>query len=91
MTCDRQVKDATTVNPTGEVNQPVSQVVCNGTTLLQSILQQSTREVSTFTWTNNNISIGLGASGIGDIPSFVALNPGNAPVVCYDHRYPSFY
>jgi hypothetical protein len=29
---------------------------------------------STFTWTNNNTSIGLGASGNGNIPSFAILN-----------------
>ena len=32
-----------------------------------------------FSWTNDNTSIGLGASGTGDIPEFTAINPG--PVI----------
>lgn len=31
-------------------------------------------------WTNSTTSIGLGASGTGNIPSFTAVNNGNAPV-----------
>ena len=34
---------------------------------------------TTFTWANNNTSIGLGASGSGNIPSFTAANPGTTP------------
>ena len=36
---------------------------------------------ATFGWSNNNTSIGLGANGLGDIPSFTALNTTNAPVI----------
>lgn len=32
-----------------------------------------------FTWTNDNPTIGLPAGGDGDIPSFTAVNTGNAP------------
>jgi len=31
-------------------------------------------------WTNNNASIGLPANGTGDIPAFIAINNGPAPV-----------
>jgi len=34
----------------------------------------------TYTWTNNNTSIGLAASGTGNIPSFKAVNTGSSPV-----------
>ncbi|WP_316843180.1 gliding motility-associated C-terminal domain-containing protein [Pedobacter psychrodurus] len=34
-----------------------------------------------FNWTNNNPSIGLAVSGTGNIPSFTAVNNGNAPVI----------
>ena len=34
----------------------------------------------TFTWTNDNSSIGLAASGTGNIASFKAINKGNTPV-----------
>ena len=34
----------------------------------------------TYSWTNSNTSIGLAASGTGNIPSFVATNSSNLPV-----------
>ena len=34
-----------------------------------------------YNWTNDQTSIGLAASGTGNIASFVATNPGTAPVV----------
>ncbi len=39
-----------------------------------------TGTANTYTWTNDNPSIGLAASGIGDIPSFTAVNTGVPPV-----------
>ncbi|RAJ05398.1 gliding motility-associated-like protein [Chitinophaga skermanii] len=37
---------------------------------------------TTFSWTNNNTSIGLPGSGSGaTVPGFVAINNGNAPVI----------
>jgi len=35
---------------------------------------------NTYTWANDTPSIGLGASGINDIPSFTTVNTGVAPV-----------
>jgi len=66
------------VNPP-TVDQPANQAVTAG---------QSTAPVNftgapagtIFKWTNNNTSIGLGASGTGNIPSFVTANGTNAPV-----------
>ena len=43
-----------------------------------------------FTWTNNNTSIGLAASGTGNIASFTALNATNAPVVATIVVTPSY-
>jgi gliding motility-associated-like protein len=68
-----------TVNPTTTVNQPVNQTLCNGA---------STNEVkftgnitgTLFKWSNNNPSIGLPATGQGDIASFVAKNNTLNPV-----------
>ncbi len=37
--------------------------------------------LQTYTWTNNDITIGLAATGTGNIPSFTAINNGTAPVV----------
>lgn len=35
---------------------------------------------NTYTWANDKPSIGIAASGVGDIPSFTAINTGAAPV-----------
>ncbi|MFN8244573.1 MAG: PKD-like domain-containing protein, partial [Ferruginibacter sp.] len=69
-----------TVNPTGQVDQPASQVVCNnaGTAPVNFT---TTVPGSVFDWVNNTPSIGLAASGTGNIASFTATNAGNAPVV----------
>ena len=62
------------------VNQPSNQVLCNLT---------STEEVgfsggvagTTYNWTNNTPSIGLAASGTGDIASFIGINNGTSPTI----------
>ena len=71
-----------TVNPAGQVNQPASQVVCNNTaTAAVTFSTSNLVGTTTYSWTNNATSIGLDASGTGDIGSFTALNSGTAPVV----------
>ncbi len=67
-----------TVNPVPVVDQPASQVVCNNTSTTAVAFTGTTNTV--FNWTNSNATIGLGASGTGNIPSFTATNTGNAPV-----------
>ena len=69
-----------TVNPIPDVDQPANQVVCNNTTTAPVNFTGSVAG-TVFNWTNNNTSIGLAASGTGDIPSFTAINTTNAPVV----------
>src|SRR5205823_4618245 len=34
-----------------------------------------------YTWLNDNTAIGLGASGVGNIPSFTAKNKGASPII----------
>ena len=41
----------------------------------------NTGGTTTYTWTNDDTSIGLGASGSGNIPFFTAINAGTAPVM----------
>jgi gliding motility-associated-like protein len=69
-----------TVKPTPVVVVPVNQVVCHNTA---TVLLKFTSAVSgsTFTWTNDNTTIGLAASGAGDIASFTAINTTTAPAV----------
>ncbi len=82
VTCDGPAKTFTiTVNPTGEADQPASQVVCNGDNTAVSFTTVTTGGVTTYTWTNNLPSIGLAAAGSGNIPSFTAINNGTAPIV----------
>ncbi|MEO6252246.1 MAG: hypothetical protein ABIO79_03040, partial [Ferruginibacter sp.] len=67
-----------TVNPTGQVNQPGNQVVCNGA---MTTAVTFTGTATTYNWTNDNTSIGLGASGTGNIAAFAGVNTGTSPAV----------
>lgn len=62
-----------TVNPTPDVVQPVNQSLCNGSST-NAILFSGSVNNTTYSWTNNLPSIGLMASGTGDIPSFNPVN-----------------
>jgi large repetitive protein len=66
-----------TVNPSPSVAQPSNQTLCSGGNT-QTISFTGTG--SSYSWTNNTTSIGLAASGDGDIPSFLAVNGGTTPV-----------
>lgn len=69
------------VNPNATVNLLPDQTICNGTaTTAVNFSTNTTGGTITYNWTNNNTSIGLGAGGTGNIPSFTATNTGNAPV-----------
>ncbi|MFL5753144.1 MAG: gliding motility-associated C-terminal domain-containing protein, partial [Bacteroidia bacterium] len=69
-----------TVNPGVVVNPPSNIVVCNTGTVAPSAFT-STPAGATYTWTNNDPSIGLAASGIGDFASFTASNIVTTPIV----------
>jgi hypothetical protein len=60
------------------MNPVSSDTVCNNGTVPTIIF---TGTLSTgYTWTNSNTSIGLAASGTGNIASFVTINNGTTPV-----------
>jgi YVTN family beta-propeller protein len=67
-----------TVNPLPIVNAVTDQVACNNSAT--AAVNFSGSSGTTFNWTNNTPSIGLAASGTGDIASFNATNATNAPV-----------
>ncbi len=78
-----------TVNPTPTVNAVANQVVCNATAT--SAVNFSGAVTGTvYNWTNNTPSIGLAASGTGNIASFTAINTGSAPVVATITVTPSY-
>ena len=78
-----------TVNPTPDVAQPADQVVCNNSTTAPVNFTGSVAG-AIFNWINNTTSIGLAASGSGNIASFTAINSTNAPVVAQITVTPQF-
>jgi len=68
------------VQPTPSVQQPASQQLCNqGNTL--PVVFTGNVQGSQYQWVNDLPAIGLPASGIGNIPSFVGTNSGSIPLV----------
>ena len=71
--CQTQQIIPVVVNPAPTVT-PVSPItICSGATVPAQTFT-GTPAAATFTWTNNQTSIGLAASGNGGLPSFTATN-----------------
>lgn len=68
-----------TINPIPDVAPALSQVVCNSASTTPTIFSGSVSG-TTYNWTNSDPSIGLPASGSGDIGSFIAINSTSATV-----------
>ncbi len=70
-----------TVNPTAQVNQPTNFVFCAGT-LSTAIPFSSANTIgaTTYSWTNDTLGIGLGATGTGNIPVFTPINNTTSPI-----------
>jgi gliding motility-associated-like protein len=66
------------VNPNAQVTPIQDEFNCHEATTLGTIINGTG---SSYDWTNSNPSIGLSASGTGQIPSFTAYNPGNTAAV----------
>lgn len=69
-----------TVNPVPTVNAVANQTLCAGATST-AVAFGSPVAGTTYAWTNNTASIGLAASGNGNIATFTAANAGTTPVV----------
>ncbi len=65
-----------TVVPTARVVLPADQDLCDGENSAEVIFNTPTIGDVTYTWTNDQPSIGLSPSGSGNIPSFIAVNSG---------------
>lgn len=64
-----------TVNPTATVVAVTNTIACAGTDLAATVFTSTTTGGTvTYTWTNDNTSIGLAASGTGNLPAFTATN-----------------
>ncbi len=68
-----------TVNPTPAVDVISNITVCHGE-IVPAASYSSQTSGTTFQWTNSNTSIGLAASGAGNLPSFTATNTGTSGV-----------
>jgi gliding motility-associated-like protein len=80
LTCTGATQTFTiTVNPTPTFTVPTDKVICNGSIASPQILSSTVPNVS-YSWTNNNTLIGLGASGNGNVPSFAATNTSAGPI-----------
>lgn len=66
-----------TVNPVPDVAQPADQVLCNNIATA-AVNFSGAVSGTVFSWTNNNTSFGLAASGTGNIPSFVVNSSSTA-------------
>jgi YVTN family beta-propeller protein len=77
--CQNTAIQLITVNPTPDINQVSDQIVCNNSSTTAINFSGSVAG-TVFNWTSNNTSIGLAASGLGNIASFTATNSGSLPV-----------
>ena len=77
--CTGQASVTVNVNPIPSMTAPANIVVCNNGTVAASSFS-STPAGATYAWTNTNTSIGLAASGSGNVPSFTATNTGTTPI-----------
>ncbi len=77
------------VNPTPIANQPASVTVCNDATIPALTLSGNVPG-ATYSWTNDNTSIGLTANGTNSIPAFKAINMGNTTIQATITITPSF-
>ena len=69
-----------TVNPTPVMNAVPNQTICNNANTT-AVAFSSAVAGTTYSWTNNNTSIGLAGNGSGNIASFIATNPGAGVVI----------
>ncbi|MDE3236907.1 MAG: hypothetical protein KGO81_13215, partial [Bacteroidota bacterium] len=80
---------AVTVNPLPSITTTLSNAIyCTGT-IAPAVTLSGNVAGTSFTWTNDNTAIGLGAAGNGDIPSFTATNTSNAPAMAHITVTPS--
>lgn len=78
--CSSVTTFTVTVNPIPTVVDPADQLLC-ANTAITAITFAGNSGSTTYNWTNDNTSIGLAASGTGNIASFTALNTGITPQV----------
>lgn len=80
-----------TVNPTAKVTQPSNQIFCAGaSSTVPAFSTGNTGGITSYNWTNDNSSIGIGTSGTGNIPSFIPINNTGIPITATITVTPTF-
>ncbi|MBA2249782.1 MAG: hypothetical protein H0W12_06275, partial [Chitinophagaceae bacterium] len=67
------------INPTPVLSPIPDQIICNGASTLP--VNFTGTNITSFSWTNDNTSIGLAANGTGNIGSFIAINNGTVDAI----------
>ncbi len=78
------------VNPAAEVTSVTNKTLCNGDTVAIPFATTNTGGSTSYAWTNDTPSIGLAASGTGNIPAFTATNTGTSPIIATVTVAPSY-
>ena len=82
------------INPIGQVETILPQTICEAQASTAIVFSTTaTTGTTTYTWTNDNIAIGLAASSNGPatgIPSFTATNTTSAPIVATIEVTPTY-
>ena len=76
-----------TINPYQNVNDPQDLVLCHGTGV-NGVQFSGTSAINN--WTNDLPALGIGSSGSGTLPAFLATNNGTVPIVANLSVTPSF-
>lgn len=74
-----QASATVTIYPKATVDSMGNQTTRNGAVVPATVFSGSPVGI-VYSWTNSNPSIGLAASGSGNLPSFTAVNNGSTPV-----------
>ncbi|MBI3520849.1 MAG: gliding motility-associated C-terminal domain-containing protein [Bacteroidetes bacterium] len=77
--CKDTAMGRVTVNPLPTMLTPANITVCHNGAVAASAFS-STVAGTTFSWTNTNPAIGLGATGAGDTPGFTGTNTGASSI-----------
>ncbi|MGB4604426.1 MAG: hypothetical protein WBI08_08385, partial [Bacteroidales bacterium] len=87
--CSNTATITVTVNPIPDISITADQTLCHNTQTTPINFTSSVTN-TVFNWTNNNTTIGLAASGNGNIPSFTVTNTGPSPQIATIIATPSF-
>lgn len=80
-----------TVNPATQINALANQTICNNQNTAAIVFSTAnTPGITTYNWTNDTPEIGLAASGMGNITSFLATNNTNTPIVATIEVTPTY-